>query len=393
MKVFRLLFLGTVSAAAINLVELETHKSSDSCWISVHGDVYDVTAFVPKHPGGRQIMLRQCGTIADKSFDAVHDSLPAVLKVAGDDVKQVGVFIGADSEEVKPSTRNRDFKMDETNLTPFAKTALHHVHNHPIVQKNAYAEWFAKGTATTAQVKDLVIQFSVFSSLFMLAQLQKTLNAPTLQEMREGKEILLNELGTVFKPVEGKARRDKQTGVGGIGDMEIDPNLVSTEGTVDGGTYYHRAAHFEWLLNVGTSLGIEYKDLGKRRHGTNSTLFFCDQLYNIYGSEDLSTSLGASFAIENWANAGFWDDLVDGFQAFNKKGTKTPMGFWLFHQALEGQHASHTMDELEEAIEGGRITDQAKFLKAADDILDAVAIFWNEMPGNWRPFNSRTSEF
>ena len=38
------------------------------------------------------------------------------------------------------------------------------------------------------------------------------------------------------------------------------------------------------------------------------------------------------------------------------------MGFWRFHQALEAQHAAHTMDELEEAITEGLITDELRTL-------------------------------
>ena len=47
-----------------------------------------------------------------------------------------------------------------------------------------------------------------------------------------------------------------------------------------------------------------------------------------------------------------------------------------FHQALEAQHAEHTMDELEEAYAAGRITDEAKFEQAANAMLDACAAFW-----------------
>ena len=47
-----------------------------------------------------------------------------------------------------------------------------------------------------------------------------------------------------------------------------------------------------------------------------------------------------------------------------------------FHQALEAQHAAHTMDELEEAYAAGRITDEAKFEAAANAMLDACAVFW-----------------
>lgn len=46
-------------------------------------------------------------------------------------------------------------------------------------------------------------------------------------------------------------------------------------------------------------------------------------------------------------------------------------------QALEAQHAEHTMDELEEAIAEGRVTDEAKFEAAANAMLDACAVFWH----------------
>jgi hypothetical protein len=263
--------------------------------------------------------------------------------------------------------------------SPFAAKALSVVSKHPIVQKNSYTEWFATGELSIEQAQDLVTQFSVFSNLFLLAQLNKVINSPTIEEMREGKEILANEIGVVFKPA-----KKKSADIAG----QFDPSIVSTSGTVEGGVYSNRAAHFEWLCDVAKSIGLEYEDIGKRRHGTAATLHFCDKLYEIYGADDLDTSLGASFAIEHWANAGFWDDLVDGFTKLNKRegpgvtlkdGTVShtaPLGFWRFHQALEAQHAAHTMDELEEAYAAGRITDEAKFEKAANEMLDACAVFW-----------------
>jgi hypothetical protein len=258
-----------------------------------------------------------------------------------------------------------------TSLSPFASRALSIVEKHPIVQTNPYTEWFATGEATPEQAKELVVQFSVFSNLFLLAQLRKVLNAPTLTEMREGKEILANEIGVIFRPPEKRVTE--------LASMGFDPEVVSPVGSVEGGVYSHRAAHFEWLLDVGESLGLGFEDMGKRSHGSPATLHFCDKLYEIYGSDDLSASLGASFAIEHWANAGFWDDLVGGFKEINKKGVtpkKVPMGFWRFHQVLEAQHAEHTMDELEEAYSEGRITDEAAFEQAANEMLDACGVFW-----------------
>ena len=83
------------------------------------------------------------------------------------------------------------------------------------------------------------------------------------------------------------------------------------------------AAHFERLLRMTTHLGLEFKDVGKRRHGTRRTLFFCDELARIYGSEDPSIALGASFAVENWAAAGFWKELIRGLEIFKKRETPT----------------------------------------------------------------------
>src|SRR5437867_6139932 len=73
------------------------------------------------------------------------------------------------------------------------------VQRHPVVASNPYTRWFASGEATCDEVRHLTVQFSVFSHLFVEAQLRKVMNAPTLDEYRAGKEILMNELGVVFQ--------------------------------------------------------------------------------------------------------------------------------------------------------------------------------------------------
>src|SRR5262249_54090271 len=147
-------------------------------------------------------------------------------------------------------------------------------------------------------------QFSVFSNQFLIAALLKVLNAPSMQQARASKEILMNELGVIYrKPGQQTVSRADMTEE--EKDREGDPDLVSTEGTVDGGIYRFRAAHFEWLCGIGETLGMNFNDLGKRKHGRPSTLHFCDELQRLYGSEDGQIAEGASFAVENWAAAGF----------------------------------------------------------------------------------------
>ncbi|KAI8960654.1 FMN-dependent dehydrogenase-domain-containing protein [Daldinia sp. FL1419] len=54
------------------LAEVKEHNTQDSCWMVLHGKVYDITSFIPKHPGGRSILLKNAGQDASAAFDSVH---------------------------------------------------------------------------------------------------------------------------------------------------------------------------------------------------------------------------------------------------------------------------------------------------------------------------------
>ena len=248
--------------------------------------------------------------------------------------------------------------------------------HHRIILDNPYSRWFSKGQATDAELRHFIQQFSVFSNQFLIAALLKVINAASVQQMRAGKEILLNELGVIYRkpgasPHQGNGQSDADK------DREGDPDLVSTEGTVDGGLYRFRAAHFEWLCKVAEGVGLTFDDIGKRHHGRPSTLFFCDELIRWYGGEDGQLAEGASFAVENWAAAGFWQDLEDGLLIIQKaRLPHLKLAFFTWHNRVEAQHASHTMEELEEAYFSEEF-DRVKFLKGGREILKAVAEFWD----------------
>jgi pyrroloquinoline quinone (PQQ) biosynthesis protein C len=216
----------------------------------------------------------------------------------------------------------------------------------------------------------------VFSNLFIVAQLLKTINAPSMEQARESCEILVNELGVVFNsgrtsPQDGSARSDADK------DREGDPELVSIEGTVDGGTYRFNARHFEWLVRVGEAVGLSFDDLGKRKFGRTETLFFTDELARIYGNDDPDIAQGASFAVEHWAAAGFWKQLISGLDAFkDRECADLRLAFFTWHDRVEDQHAAHTMDELEGAFERPGF-DQQKFLVGAAEMLNGVKAFWD----------------
>ncbi len=252
----------------------------------------------------------------------------------------------------------------------------HDLLGHRIITGNRYTHWFQAGQASDAELRHFVRQFSVFSNQFLVAALLRVVNAPALAQARAAKEILMNELGVIYRRHDGRnapARSEDEA----IRDREGDPDLVSTEGTVDGGVFRFRAAHFEWLLAVGEALGLGFDELGKRKHGRPYTLRFCNELQRLYGNEDCQIAEGASFAVENWAAAGFWQELEDGL--LHIKATRLPalkVAFFTWHNRVEAQHAGHTMDELEGVFfEPG--FDEARFFQGARQVLDAIAVFWD----------------
>ncbi len=59
-------------AVKLNGQDIAKHNSKDSCWVIVHGRAYDVTDFLPEHPGGSKIILKYAGKDATEEFEPIH---------------------------------------------------------------------------------------------------------------------------------------------------------------------------------------------------------------------------------------------------------------------------------------------------------------------------------
>lgn len=57
--------------------EVATHSTASSCWLILDAKVYDVTKFIPSHPGGNDI-LKGCGKDATKMFSKHPESAKAM---------------------------------------------------------------------------------------------------------------------------------------------------------------------------------------------------------------------------------------------------------------------------------------------------------------------------
>ena len=254
---------------------------------------------------------------------------------------------------------------DQEVFDYFVQRIKEELFTHPVITNNSYCKWFADATLTKSDIIYFTKQFSVFSNQFTVAQLNKVINSGTLEEMHDAKEILLNELGVLFKKDDNKV------------DDVVDPQYVGIEGSVEGSTFKFKAAHFEWLLDFAKPFDLGFSDLGKRTHGDPHTLHFCDELLRLYGSENHVAGAGASFAVENWAAAGFWKQLIQGLQNYSERfDTKLKLSFFTWHDKIEDQHASHTWHELHELYFSNEHFDEDLFIDTGLEMLDGVQEFW-----------------
>ena len=66
----------TNTTGSINLStsEIQTHNSRSDCWSIVRGNVYNLTSYVQKHPGGASVIANICGKDGTGAFTNQHNS-------------------------------------------------------------------------------------------------------------------------------------------------------------------------------------------------------------------------------------------------------------------------------------------------------------------------------
>jgi hypothetical protein len=239
------------------------------------------------------------------------------------------------------------------------------IFSHEVIRNNPYTKWFREGTASVEQVRDLIVQFSVFSNYFIPLEAKRMVNAATEEGERKARSILGSEIGV---PI----------------------NVES--GSIEGFAFSHKLAHITWLRDIGEMLGLDRDRLGKWSVGSPATHEFLQRLDGVYGSPDSSLGSGASFAVESWAGFGigaatevernnFWKELVTGFDGFNRKH-RDPHGlppldvsFFQFHFDLELGHVANVEDDLSDVFFAPGFDSDAWY-RGGTEALDALLVFW-----------------
>lgn len=60
------------SDVTYTLADIAKHSTETDCWTAVNGNVYDVTDFIPSHPGGRAI-IQACGKDGTSLFKSERE--------------------------------------------------------------------------------------------------------------------------------------------------------------------------------------------------------------------------------------------------------------------------------------------------------------------------------
>lgn len=60
------------SSNVITVDEFTKHNSKNDCWVAINGKVYDVTDFIPNHPGGVAPLVLHAGHDATETYEKLH---------------------------------------------------------------------------------------------------------------------------------------------------------------------------------------------------------------------------------------------------------------------------------------------------------------------------------
>ena len=67
--------------SGITMAQIATHGNASSCWSAINGNAYDLTKYIPVHPGGQEQVLMICGKDGSSLFNGQHGGSKKVASV------------------------------------------------------------------------------------------------------------------------------------------------------------------------------------------------------------------------------------------------------------------------------------------------------------------------
>ncbi|PYI00615.1 oxidoreductase [Aspergillus sclerotiicarbonarius CBS 121057] len=118
---------------AIARSEVGMHSTTNSCWVIINNNIYDVTEFLERHPGGASVILAHAGQDATQAFESFHH--PDIIQEHLGPEKNLGTVTGDPpspiSTEKNPTPTSPKPKLSSIiSLSDFEHTASQHLPTH-----------------------------------------------------------------------------------------------------------------------------------------------------------------------------------------------------------------------------------------------------------------------
>ena len=72
---------GAAQAATYTRTQVAQHASTSDCWTIMGRNVYDLTPYLPVHPGGPQQIARVCGKVGTSAFKGEHGGKSSIQRM------------------------------------------------------------------------------------------------------------------------------------------------------------------------------------------------------------------------------------------------------------------------------------------------------------------------
>ena len=63
---------GATEQKTYTMADVQAANTPEKCWSAINGNVYDLTAWINKHPGGDKNILKICGKDGSTAFNGQH---------------------------------------------------------------------------------------------------------------------------------------------------------------------------------------------------------------------------------------------------------------------------------------------------------------------------------
>jgi len=62
----------SASAMSFSMAQVAGHNQPSDCWSAINGQVYDLTGWISRHPGGPEAIIGLCGADGSAAFNGQH---------------------------------------------------------------------------------------------------------------------------------------------------------------------------------------------------------------------------------------------------------------------------------------------------------------------------------